>query len=248
MTELYPVLIATKGRAGSSNTIESLLEGGASPILFVEPQDWDSYNDAYPLSGRVLIKKNNMGLRHARQTILEYARAQGISWYWMPDDDMTTFQVRNRRCHKHPMVETMLAAQKIFQGRGVAMGGLEWTQFAWAAKKPYVFCSYMDGFVCINTDRTRLVNYRPGLELKADRDFAMQVIASGHIVMRTTRYAFGTPTIRTNAGGSHYLYERFEQEKNESLLMTELWPGICTPITKKGGHKDVKIKWKALRQ
>jgi hypothetical protein len=44
---MRPICIASKGRAGESKTIARLIEERIEFNLFIEPQDWQSYSEAY---------------------------------------------------------------------------------------------------------------------------------------------------------------------------------------------------------
>lgn len=64
----HPVIIATKGRAGKSSTIERLIaEGGTRPILVVEPQDREAYYQAYAGEVELLVMdEDDQGITYAR--------------------------------------------------------------------------------------------------------------------------------------------------------------------------------------
>ena len=84
-------------------------------------------------------------------------------------------------------------AQEQFISNGIALGSLEYRQFAWSANKDMVLNSFCDS--CVFVDNTKLfgLRYREYLEGKEDRDFAMQVIKLGQKTGRTTLFAFSAP-------------------------------------------------------
>lgn len=248
MSDVFPILIATKGRAGKSATIASLLADGLTPVLFVEPQDVGAYQEAYTGVPLVLLEQNDGGLPYVRQAILEHARATGLVWYWMLDDDITAFyQVIKGRNVKVGVRVALEGAQALFAGfSDVGQAGLEYRQFAWSARRAVAFNSYCDVAVCIHTERTRMVNNRADTDVKVDRDFTLQVLAMGYRTAKVCRYAFAAPKNGSNAGGLFEAYTSDGREARASQVMASLWPGVCRPVVKTDGRHDVKIDWKAL--
>ncbi len=246
---MNPICIASKGRAGQSKTIERLLEEKIPFHLVVEPQEFSSYFDAYTGRGEHSIhrlEKNDAGISYARQYILEYSRYQKWPWFWMMDDDIgQTYQVVGGRCLKISMRQALEQAEGVITTRpDVALGSLEYQQYAWSAKKPVKYNSYCDVAVLINTERTKFISYRDGC--KEDRDFVLQALAIGYRSMRTCWVAFSAPKNGSNKGGLHEAYKA-GLENHWSQRMVELWPGVCRLHTKADGRPDVKIDWKQFK-
>lgn len=248
MPDVFSILIATKGRAGKSATIAALLADGLMPVLFVEPQEAADYQGAYAGVPLVLLAQDNQGIGYVRQAILEHARATGLGWYWMLDDDITAFyQVVRGRNVKVGARVALRGAQSLFAHLGdVGQAALEYRQFAWSARSLVVFNSYCDVAVCIHTDRTRMIRYRSEVDMKEDRDFTLQVRSMGYRTARVCCYAFAAPKNGSNTGGLYDVYATDGREAQASRRMAELWPGVCRPIVKPDGRHDVKIDWKAL--
>ena len=244
----YPVLIATKGRAGQSQTIARLIQEGVKPWLFVEPQDRESYYNAYV--GQVelfTLAENNKGITYVRNVCLEIGRQFGQPWFWMMDDDIREmYAVRRGKCHKQPFAKVLAAAEAhITQFKDVAIGALEYQQYAWSAKRDYVFNSYCDVAVLISVEKTAGMSYTP--EVKEDRDFVLQILSRGMSSMRTCKLAFGAPKNGSNKGGLHDEYKA-GLERRWSENMIRRWPGICTWAEKKDGRPDVAIDWSVFRR
>lgn len=248
MPDVFPILIATKGRAGKSSTIAALLADGLAPLLFVEPQDTAAYTLAYPGTPLVTLEHDDQGIGYVRQAILEHARATGLGWYWMLDDDITAlYQVVKGRNVKVSPSTALAGAQALFVGvADVAQAGLEYQQFAWSARRPIAFNSYCDVAVCVNVERTRMLRYRSEVDMKEDRDFTLQVLSMGYRTARVCAYAFSAPKNGSNAGGLYDAYASDGREAQASLRMAELWPGVCRPVVKPDGRHDVRINWRAL--
>ncbi len=243
-----PICIASKGRAGSSKTLDRLIEEGLTFHLFVEPQDFDEYLKVYGRRNEGVMQlhkigRDDAGISYVRQFILDHARRMKWSWFWMMDDDIgQTYQVIAGRCLKLSMKNTLEQAEEYITRRpDVAMGSLEYQQYAWAAKKPVKYNSYCDVAVLINVERTKFISYRP--DCKEDRDFVLQALAIGYRSMRTSWLAFSAPKNGSNPGGLHDAYKA-GLENHWSRKMVELWPGVCRAHTKADGRPDVKIDWK----
>lgn len=242
---ISPVAVLSKGRAGRAPTVTNLLAASIRPTIYIEPQEESAYAQAYPDCPLRVLPESNRGVAYVRQVILEDARQRG-GRVWVLDDDLTRFhEAWGGKVHDIPADSCLLRAEAILTQRGdIALGSLEFRQYAWSATTDLTLDSYCNVAVLIDIDKTRLVNYRP-LAMKEDRDFAMQVLASGWHTARTARLAFDTPKVGTNPGGCHDDYEQGKELKT-SRQMARLWPGFCDVIRKRDGRIDVKINWKRL--
>jgi hypothetical protein len=247
---MRPICIASKGRAGESKTISRLIEERVPFHMFIEPDEHAKYRTAYEGCEVTwfmhVLPENDRGISFVRQFILDYARAQDWPWFWMMDDDIgQTYQVVGGRCLKLSMKQTLEQAEDVITTRpDVAMGSLEYQQYAWSAKKPVKYNSYCDVAVLINVERTKFISYRP--DCKEDRDFVLQALAIGFRSMRTCWLAFSAPKNGSNKGGLHDAYKA-GLENHWSQRMVELWPGVCHLHTKADGRPDVKIDWKQFK-
>lgn len=243
------IFVPSKGRAGTSKTIENLWLAKATFTVVVEPQEAFIYRKAYPYAMFLVLPANDRGIGFVRQFILEKAREEDLSFYWMLDDDITSmFEVRDRRCIKTEFTKVLQLAQAQFMARAdVGQGALEYQQFAWSATFPFKFNSYCDVAVFINVGLTRKINYRSEMDLKEDRDFTIQLLHSGLRTMRTCWLAFGAPKNGSNTGGLQKIYKQVGRELEAVKRMVEAWPTYCSPQVKKDGRQDVKINWKAFR-
>lgn len=246
---VWPVYVPSKGRPDPS-TCKLLQESKLEYRLVIEPQEFHAYYfpkiTQHPFIHE--LPENSQGIAFVRNWIKAHAERVGFRWYWMLDDDLkATYLVRNGKTIKTPIGEVLLEAQKIFTRSSlVAQGALEYQQFAWSAKKDHAV-GYCDVAVCINVDKTCKISYRKEMELKEDRDFTLQVLASGMLTMRATHCAFAAPKNGSNKGGLKAEYDKKGREATASQRMVDAWPGICTLNKKSDGRPDVKINWKAFR-
>lgn len=243
--ELFPIFIPSRGRANNCKTAELLASEGVNVCVVVEPQE----AEAYKAFTCFVLPENNRGIGYVRQYILDCARRNNLSWFWMLDDDIRSgFLVKNRLCIKSKLHEVLLSAQDIFsEVKGCAQAALEYQQFAWSQKEPMKMNGYCDVAVCINVERTKAINYRPHMDLKEDRDFTLQILSRGYRTVRATHCAFAAPKNGSNKGGLQAEYARAGREAEASKRMVEAWPGICSLNTKPDGRQDVKIDWSKFK-
>lgn len=258
------IYVASKGRPAAP-LVQALIAGdaGARPwVVIVEPQDAAAYRLAgvEPIHLGIL-PEDDRGLSYVRQAIREdhLRRRSGGPWFWMLDDDVKSWhrqalvEGEKPRSVKGTMEEVLALAEAAIEQRGrkdesFAVSGLEYQQFCWSAKNEWREASYCDVVVAIHAERTRAVDFREETGLKTDRDFVMQLLASGAMSGRLSRLGFGAPKNGSNDGGLSPVYAINGREAADSARMCELWPDFCKPLTKRDGRRDVKINWRALRK
>jgi len=220
---------------------------GVSYTVLVEPQDYGAYLEHHPAARLCKLPYNNRGLAYARQVALQLARKLGYDWYWMLDDDIKGFYyTKNEKTWTYELPEKALEDAEWFflNGDHIGQAGLEYQQYAWSNKRPFVMNSYCDVAVCIRTAMP--VNYRTELPFKSDRDFTLQILSIGYKVIKLAQISFAVPKNGSNKGG---LYDQYKTEKEAaaSRRMVELWGDhICQVKMKKDGRPDVKINWRAF--
>lgn len=215
--------------------------------IIVEPQDAIAYKE---YSEHLLIlSSDDQGLAFSRNFAINYARQNYPDWFWMMDDDISKFyKTVNKKNIQISTKEALSSAELLFSKRNsVGQAALEYQQYSWSQSKDIVLGSYCDVCVCIHTKRTKSLKFRHEVNLKLDRDFTLQCLASGYQVLRTAHIAFDCPKNGSNEGG---LYDDYKSgiEHQNVLEMCKIWgANICTPATKKDGRRDVKINWKYFK-
>ncbi len=243
---IWPVLVPSKGRP-HGNTMKLLAESAVAYTCVVEPQDAESYAAAgHPIER---LDADDRGIAYVRNRIRTRAITTGAP-IWMLDDDLQGFFRREgRKMHKTTAAAALGATQEQLDAVPWDLAALDYQQFAWSATRPLVFGGYADCVVALNgRSLPPMVRYTAELKLKEDRDFAMQVMAGGGAVVRTTMQAFSVPQLGSNKGGLHEVYARQDAELDMCQRMVEKWgPALCQVVRKKSGRVDLKIKWRALR-
>lgn len=217
--------------------------------VVVEQEDLEDYKAVYPMVHYIVLPLSNQGITYVRNFIKQYASNNGLKKYWMIDDDINGLYRREGQKMIKDGIDILRQAEVQFSSlQNAGMCGLEYQQLAWSATKDQVKNSFCDCVVLIDVEKTNNITYRPHVEGKEDRDFAMRVIEKGFDTYRSTLYAFSAPANGSNKGG---LKESFYDLGKEALCaerMVELWGAeVCQQITKPNGRKDVKIHWDRIR-
>lgn len=250
MENVYPIFVPSKGRALTSNLLKATTSCHLPITVVVEPQESEIYAKEYMNYNILVLEKNDQGITYVRNEIKEYAEKMGLHKFWMMDDDINGFFFREGNKMIKSTAELVLldAQDHLEKIPNLGIGALEYQQLAWSATKEYAMNSYCDVCVLIDNERTAGQRYRPYLEGKEDRDFAMQTIAAGMQTARTTLYAFSAPKNGSNAGGlKETFYDKDGREAECSRRMIEVWGNhICQLKSKPDGRPDVRIKWKLI--
>lgn len=242
---IYPIAVPSKNRSDSKLLVRLFAEG--LPLrIFVEPQEANLYREKYP--GLVIqLEKDDQGLAYVRNAILQYGRSSGTAKLWMLDDDIQKFHIARPAGFMETTAEEALSMAEIGL-EGYTQGALEYGQFAWSHYPgDYSEGSYCDVCVLIDVEQTRDLRYRDEVNLKEDRDFTLQVLASGGRTRRVSYIGFSCPENGSNKGG---LYEQYKagKERQAAERLAELWPHCVTVQKKKSGRWDAKIDWRNVRQ
>lgn len=243
-----PIFVPSKGRWETSKTLKKW--GHEITACFVEPAEIDQYRAAFPEINFVSIGFNNRGIAFVRNFILEYAMDFHLTHYWMLDDDVSA--IKNGKTK-----ETYSALRPVLDGvlRDLSAEGpwgqlaLEYQQFAWATER-HAEGTYCDVVVCVNVIAAAQagIRYRDYVDGKEDRDFTMQLIASGRTSRRHRDVCFVAPKNGSNKGGLSDWYQGGERERRCTERMIQLWgPEVCQLNIKKDGRPDCKIAWRKIR-
>ena len=242
------LFIPSKNRVDNSHLLSFLSQIDTKQIVVVvEPSEILKYRNKYPMFNYLILPIDNGGITYVRNYIKEHTENSGISNYWQLDDDITGLFYRVGTKLIRSDLNVLLQAQQKFIENNIALGALEYRQFAWSATKELIANSFCDTCVFVDNKLTDGLRYRVYVEGKEDRDFAMQVIKNGLKTARNTMFAFSAPPNGSNAGGLKEIFYDLGKEEICVSRMVELWgDDICQPITKENGRKDVKIYWNKI--
>ncbi len=242
------IYITSKGRADVCKTALAIGKH-KNTFIVVEPQELELYKNTMPDFNYLVLDANNMGLAYARNYIKKHSEQNNEDNYWVLDDDISNFYYRvGTKLIKEEPLTCLQQAQDVFIQNNIALGGMEYRQYAWSASKPLVLNTFCDCVVWVDNNKTQGVYYNENLRLKIDRDFCIKVIKAEQKTARTTMHAFSSPPNGSNKGGlKEIAYDVANLEKEECIKMVNLWgENICTHIVKKDGRNDLKIHWKNI--
>lgn len=213
--------------------------------IVVEPQDAKQYAARWGDERLEILPANDRGLPFVRNHVLDRAR-RARAKIWMLDDDIRAFHETvggetRRTCGRCALA---LAEAKLAP-LDVALGGLEYQQFAWTAGGREKLDGYCD--VAVLLDGVAIpatMRYEDDLTLKEDRDFALQIVTNGLGTARVTAFSFTAPKNGSNRGGLAPLYATAGREETAVDRLIARWPGIVTKTKKPDGRIDAKIDWR----
>ena len=270
--ELPPIYIPSKGRwMKSKSTWINLISEDLSFTLVVEPKELEKYRDAVSFCMKtsqsksqpqiVTLPEDDMGIGYARNHILNVLSPN--SWFWMVDDDISSFFAFSRGKEKMDNVSIRTALgianpqDVLALEPAVCIIGLEYSHFMFDAarlKTFYTLNSYANICVCINRSLFPQhskydIKYR--FPVREDYDLCMQVIASGGMTFRCRCAGFRAPSMGSAEGGMTPFYNtQHNLIKQCNDLMVSLWGDIiCKEVIRGSGKSqrlDVKINWKKL--
>ncbi len=243
------IFVPSKNRLDNASLLNYADQNNFVINVIVEPQDYKNYKNKFSNFNLIELPKNNGGITYVRNFIKDYTEKIGLEYYWQIDDDINGFYIRENTKLIKSNFEILNKAKEQFIKNNIALGALEYRQFAWSASKEIIFNSFCDSCVYVDNTKTNGLRYRPYVEGKEDRDFAMQVIKSGKKTGRTTLYAFSAPANGSNNGGLKEIFYDLGKEDICVSRMVELWgDNICKPIKKENGRNDVKIMWNEINK
>lgn len=241
------IFVPSKKRAGSAQFLNYADENNLKINVVIEPQEELLYKHLYKHFNFIILPKNDGGITYVRNFIKEFTTNKGINYYWQLDDDITGLFYREGTKLIRSDLNTLHKAEIIFIENGIALGSLEYRQFAWSATKDIIENSFCDTCVFMDNIKNKDLIYREFVEGKEDRDFAMQVIKNGNKTGRVTTFAFSAPANGSNIGGLKEIFYDKGKEITCVKNMIELWgENICKPIVKENGRNDVKIMWNEI--
>lgn len=251
---MKPIFIPSKGRAGKTAFLKELNEAMGRPIVglqvfvFVEPQELQQYVDCYPNLVITNLKENNRGLSYSRNQLYEAAKQNGFSHYWFMDDDVKLFSVdAHGKMARADIWMLELVEDELISG-GYALAGLEYRQYAWSNPGKKSFNTYCDCVVLHNVEALEGIKCDENLQLKIDRDLAIQVVRAGMQTIRISSMCFSSPENGSNQGGLQSVYKQGLEEVNCDKMVAKWGESICTKFKKESGRIDIKINWNNINQ
>ena len=239
----FPVFIPSKGRPNGKTFTHMHY-----PVIVVEPQDEQMYLDAFPGRSIVVLPENDKGIAYVRNYILYLANKHHLKFFWMIDDDIDNFYTRQEgKTVKCTFNELNRHAFSFIQSCDPAGYGPTYSSFL---KDDHV--SYGTGLeVCVlwNVPRLKLLNvhYDDQVNFKEDRDFSLEIIKRGGVLIKDHRMGFRVPKLGTNKGGLHESYKDTEKYNASIKNFIAKHPGYTAIKRNSNGMLDLQIYWSKAR-
>jgi len=240
----YPIYIPSKGRSGNSKTVSQLEEAGMSFSIVVEPQDYESYKEAYPDAVLVQLPKDNGGISYVRTFCKTHSAELGAERHWQLDDNINAFykMENGKRITVTPAAALVDTENFIDRYSNVAIAGLMSTAYGFGVQVPFkknqqVYCCVL---VLNSTDfiwRMRTTG--------EDTDYCLQVLSAGWCTILMQIYQIGKATTGSTKGGlqDHYKDDGRIQRVRE---LQRLWGKNLIGIHNKYGRpqQDLRHVWR----
>jgi len=207
------VAIPTKGRAGKVKTLKYF----PNAILFVEPEEYETYSFEYNKNRVVYIGQNNGGISYVRNFILDYFDEPVL----MLDDDITKLFYRkgNKLYIIGDTRELIKSIDSCFK-KGYKQVTLSYKASNWLCSEPYKVntrCWCFNGIDC------RLpIRYDSKSDVFEDYDFTAQLIHGGYKNICLYVYAFECEKMGSNSGGWQ-MFDRQEKSKLAKEYLIKKW-------------------------
>lgn len=240
MTDLWPIYMPTRGRAGRVKFPDD-----QDVTLVVHPGELGAYNEAYPNRAKLALPDDEPGIGRVREWIKNTATQRGQLWYWCIDDDIGPYsRVVENRIRRAPAAKVLTELQDVAQlDQRIAMIAPEFQQVAWRADRPLKVNSHCESVVALHTQRTSGMHYR--FTVHENLDMVFQIVTAGLWTVLGQWWAFDTPPDQTLPGGMLDLYLSGARE-HATEQMFEQWPHLMRTGTDGRGITRTRIRWKDL--
>lgn len=253
------IAICSKQRPDRQRTLQLLykLFSKEDLYLFVEPQEEKEYNKYKEIATIITLAENDMGVRFARKSVIDYFKQNfPAEILCMADDDIDYFTQRTVKekywkMRKMTPEETkaMFIFNQAFLLRNPAYGqstiSFGGSNFLYDGEQKENTRCWAFMFFNLETMRKYDINYdlANGYELFEDYDITLEMLHKGLKNISFYKWAFNTKF--ANEGGVQKF--RYNSEKNAKSVkyMSEKWPDIVSPFfSKQHELPEVKVNWK----
>lgn len=246
----FPIFVPSKGRAKTATSMPLLEVARMRYCLVVHPDEAETYRAQYPNAIICPWQRTGMTLGAIRNLILDYAREEGIKWFWMLDDDITQFRYWGEEVQSAKILREM---EPILLKSQFVMGSLEHTAYARNAprNKPYAINRAIYQICAVNAEGTKPLRYTD-TRLWEDADFQAKVLYAGYHTVTFKKYSYS----RTEAleGGMEGVYGSDDTIRECAEAMQRKWPELATFKVEKArswakpeGTVTTRFHWERLK-
>lgn len=234
MNPNHSIYIISKGRADSRLTSKALEKMRVPYRIVVEPQEYEQYSAVIDPAKILTLPFSNLGQGSipARNWVWEHSVAEGHTWHWIMDDNITAFGQLNNNYKIRVETGAMFKAAEDFVMRydNVALSGLHYDYFAKRKQRlpPFYYNRRIYSCLLIRND----VPFRWRGKYNEDTDLSLRVLKAGwNTILFLAFLQFKATTMTVKGGNTEELYK-----EDGRLLMAQ---------SLQEQHPDVtQVKWK----
>lgn len=241
--KMSQLLIASPSKNRLDFTIGRVL--GEKVILFVEPQDYESYRANTDLE-LVKIAKNDQGFGYVLNQIIDYSLDKGVRFVLFADDDI--FGLKDKSGKRVEDVDLFLSQGiGIMDKEGYSQLMVSFSGHNWYTKvdiKENVGCW---GMIFLDVKKISSVGgYDTGLKIFNDWDMSARLLQAGEKTACWYQYQF-EHKMKSKKGGAFALYQNqsFMKEQCDKIVLRY---GNAARILFHEKHQqyEVRFQWKKL--
>ena len=236
--------ILTKNRVKEMHTFNLFKD--YEVYLFVEPQDFEAYTEAYPNTQIVNIQENDKGVTFCRNFILNYFKGERIL---ILDDDIKRLFYRDARFkHKQTTPKEVLEELDKILDKGYVQASISFKGSNTLYKKPYkvngrVWC--MSAFNLDSLEKNN-IRYDPLAIYFQDFDITAQILSKGLSNCISYRYCFDCVPMGNNKGGQQSFNRKKLSESSLNHLLTKWYGVMKIKHNKKTGCLEPVFFWSKI--
>jgi len=230
-----PIYIPSRGRATTCSTASHLQDAGIPFHFAVEPQDVESYAVTWGSHRVLALPESNRGIAFSRTWIKQYSVSRGELHHWQIDDNVKTFRKReNKKNVKYSPAEVLAEAEAVVRRySNIAIAGLSYTLYAFAAKEPVSI--NRQAVSCVLVNNAVSAEWRAGVH--EDTDYSMQVLTMGYCTMIFNHLLIEKPPQMSMKGG-HTDVDYADHGYKTSVGLARMWPGIFEVGLRNGKYRN----------
>lgn len=229
----YPVFILSRGRAHNSTTMRLLSNMKVNYQIVVNPDEATRYAEEWIGADILQLPSGNLSLGASRQWILDYCRNEGISGYWLLDDDITQFYQSGKPVGIRSALST--AERFIDQYDNIASLGISYE----GEQQGQPFSVNVNNSVCVWINST-VKDYNYGLKSQALSDLSLTLSildTKRYCTVRLNEFTLGTSE-RLGGGLSWWQIKNITEE--ETLIDADKYHQPLIPSGLMDGGSNVQ--------
>ena len=236
------VAILSKGRPNFSAS-----KVFKNPIVFVEPQDMESYQKYNPDMTLINIRKDNQGIVYVRNFILDY---MGEEVFCKSDDDIESFYQREGTKFVPVSSDIVLGEiEKFMSENNIAACGLPPKQTSWYYKGLVKKNMKIFNIIFLNGFLLKPLRYDENISNGQDIDLCFQLIRSGRGSYGYFKFAYQNASGGSLEGGLQdnlsklAMQERIRKKLECIEYMNRKWGSKSVTAIIKNNKVSHRVNW-----